>query len=267
MKRSALAAGLMACLVMTGCASLLERSYTTSEPHSSKFWESEAAGTLRAENAQDIVNDLLILVGQHTESAILRLYDFPDEQAAAEALEQATLEVQQEAPLGAYAVDYITYVSQSQRSFYEVELQIGYRRSAEQLQTIVNATSASALNDLLVAALDGGRTELVVRVGYWTADGRERVAQTVEQLRQDRAIPAEEPWIVRYYPEADPVGILEFLLAPSDEEWEAYLAEQLQIEDSEPDPAADMPDETAAEGGEPVADASIEPVSTEILKN
>ncbi len=47
------------------CA-LLERSYSTAEPHSSKYWESEAAGTLRAENNQDIVNDLLILIGQHT---------------------------------------------------------------------------------------------------------------------------------------------------------------------------------------------------------
>ena len=57
------AAGLALCL-LTGCAPLLERSYTVSEPHSSKLWESEAAGTLRAENHQDIVNDLLILIGQ-----------------------------------------------------------------------------------------------------------------------------------------------------------------------------------------------------------
>ena len=56
-------------LSLTGCSALLERNYATVEPHSSKFWESEAAGTLRAENYQDIVNDLLILIGQHTESA------------------------------------------------------------------------------------------------------------------------------------------------------------------------------------------------------
>ena len=50
-------------LSLTGCSALLERNYATVEPHSSKFWESEAAGTLRAENYQDIVNDLLILIG------------------------------------------------------------------------------------------------------------------------------------------------------------------------------------------------------------
>ena len=46
--------------VPDGVQRLLERNYATVEPHSSKFWESEAAGTLRAENYQDIVNDLLI---------------------------------------------------------------------------------------------------------------------------------------------------------------------------------------------------------------
>ena len=63
------------CLTLTGCASLLERDYAVAEPHSSRFWESEAADTLRAENYQDIVNDLLILIGQHTESAAVRLYN------------------------------------------------------------------------------------------------------------------------------------------------------------------------------------------------
>ena len=57
-------------LALTGCALAAGAGRTrTVEPHSSKFWESEAAGTLRAENYQDIVNDLLILIGQHTESA------------------------------------------------------------------------------------------------------------------------------------------------------------------------------------------------------
>lgn len=113
MKVYRLAAVVLTLGLLTGCASLLERSYTASEPHSSKFWESEAAATLRAENRQDMVNDLLILISQHTETASLRLYNFPDEQTALEELEKAVQEVQQETPLGAYAVEYITYISQA----------------------------------------------------------------------------------------------------------------------------------------------------------
>ena len=40
MKSQRLAAAGLALCLLTGCAPLLERSYTVSEPHSSKLWES-----------------------------------------------------------------------------------------------------------------------------------------------------------------------------------------------------------------------------------
>ena len=231
-------------LSLTGCSALLERNYATVEPHSSKFWESEAAGTLRAENYQDIVNDLLILIGQHTESATVRLYNYEDDLTVADTLEQATTEVQQETPMGAYAVEYITASSRSQRGYYEISIQVSYRRTAEQIQAVVNATSTEALSALLEAALDGGRTELVVRMGYWQADSREKVAQEVQQVRQERGTREEAVWIVHYYPETDPVGIIEFLLKPTEEEIQAYQAEQAAAAQS------DAPTESEASSAE-----------------
>ena len=170
------------------------------EPHSSKFWESEAAGTLRAENYQDIVNDLLILIGQHTESATVRLYNYEDDLTVADALEQATTEVQQETSMGAYAVEYITASSRAQRGYYEISLQISYRRTAEQIQAVVNATSTEALPALLETALDEGRTELAVRIGYWGEDDQARVEEAVAQLREERGLTETPPWTISYYP-------------------------------------------------------------------
>ena len=89
---------LLILLLLTGCTPLLEREYSTTEPHSSKFWESEAAGTLRAENYQDIVNDLLLLIGQHTDDAALRLYNFKDDVSVADTLERAAVEIQEQTP-------------------------------------------------------------------------------------------------------------------------------------------------------------------------
>ena len=205
---------LLACLLLTGCSCLLERDYNTVEPHSSKFWESEAAGTLRAENYQDIVNDLLILIGQHTEEATLRLYNTEGDLTVAGMLEQAAAEIRQETPMGAYAVEYITSSSQSQRGYYEVKLQIGYRRTAEQIQSVVNATSAEALSSLLDAALEAGKTELAVRIGYWNDQSSARVEEIVAQLRETRGLTETTPWVVSYYPENGDVGLIEFLLDP-----------------------------------------------------
>ena len=105
-----------ACAVLSGC-SLLERSYGAVEAHSRKYWESEAETTLRADNYQDMVNDLLILVGQHTESAVIRLYEYNDDMTVAETLDAAATEVQQETAMGSYAVEYITASSQALRGY------------------------------------------------------------------------------------------------------------------------------------------------------
>jgi hypothetical protein len=211
------AAAVLSLLLLTGCAPLLEREYSVSEPHSSKFWESEAAGTLRAENYQDIVNDLLILIGQHAETATLRLYNFEDDLTVADTLEKAAVEIQQETPLGAYAVSYITSSAKAQRGYYEAALQIGYRRTAEQLQAVVNATSTEAVSSLLETALEAGRTELAVRIGYWDETSREKVDSAVRQLREERGLAETPPWVVNYYPAEGQVGLLEFLLEPPED--------------------------------------------------
>ena len=139
---------LLCCTCLAGCG-LLDREYRVTKEHSDRYWESESADILRAESYDDVVSDLLILIGRHTESATLRLYQFPDDAAAAEALEQAALEVQQETALGTYAVEYITSELEPQRAYQEATIHLGYRRTEEQLQSIVSATSTAALPELL----------------------------------------------------------------------------------------------------------------------
>ena len=239
------AALLLAALLLTGCTPLLEREYSTTEPHSSNFWESEAAGTLRAENYQDIVNDLLLLIGQQTEAATVRLYNFEDEVSVADTLERAAVEIQEQTPLGAYAVSYITTSSQSQRGYYEIAVKIGYRRSAEQIQSVVNATRPEAVSSLLEAALDDGRTELAVRIGYWGQDGQSGIESAVAQVREARGLTEETPWLVNYYPEEGPVGLVEFLLDPTEEELAAFAAAHPE-EPEEAEQPDEAPEENAA---------------------
>lgn len=203
---------LCACILLTGCASLLERQYAVSDLHTSKFWESETTDTLRAENRQDIVNDLLILIGQHTENATLRLYNFTDDMAVVETVQSAITEVRRETPMGAYAVEYITASSHPQRSYYEIDLILSYRRTAEQMKAIVSATSAEAVYRLLADALDAEKTELAVRIGYWNEDSRSTVEETMTQLRAERGIEGAPYWSAAYYPEEGTVGLVEFLL-------------------------------------------------------
>ena len=242
---------LLSLCLLTGCTPLLEREYSTVEPHSSKFWESEAAGTLRAENHQDIVNDLLLLIGQHRETATLRLYNFESDLSVADTLERAAAEIQQETPLGSYAVEYITSSSQAQRGYYEAAVRISYRRSLEQLQSVVNATSPEALYSLLADALADGRTELAVRMGYWGETGLARLEEAVALLREEQELTETPAWVVNFYPTAEEPGLVEFLLDPPEppEEEEGALPEDGEAPASESEDAGPAEDEPVSEDG------------------
>lgn len=211
-----------ACAVLSGC-SLLERSYGVVEAHSRKYWESEAETTLRADNYQDMVNDLLILVGQHTESAVIRLYEYNDDMTVAETLDAAATEVQQETAMGSYAVEYITASSQALRGYYEISVSIRYRRTAQQVQNVVNATSVAALPELLTAALDEGKTELAVRMGYFQ-DQQPEVEAMVAQIRKEQGLAETPAWTVSYYPSPENVGLIEFLWGSTEAEGEGQEA-------------------------------------------
>ena len=211
-----------ACAVLSGC-SLLERSSGVVEAHSRKYWESEAETTLRADNYQDMVNDLLILVGQHTESAVIRLYEYNDDMTVAETLDAAATEVQQETAMGSYAVEYITASSQALRGYYEISVSIRYRRTAQQVQNVVNATSVAALPELLTAALGEGKTELAVRMGYFQ-DQHQEVEAMVAQIREEQGLADTPAWTVSYYPSPENVGLIEFLWDSTEAEGEGQEA-------------------------------------------
>ena len=179
------------CLTLCGCGDrLLERSYSSAVPHSAVFWENEDADTLRAENYQDLVNALLLLLGEHSEDGVVRIYgDHPDREAMAGA---ACVEVQKETAIGAYLLDYITYDGKAESAYYELKVRFGYRRTAEEQAAIVNATGTEVLPDLLRAAIDEGRGAVAVRVS-WFGSGREGVMALVSAVHDEVFPPEPEP--------------------------------------------------------------------------
>lgn len=213
MKRSVFCLLLVCCLALTGCGKLLEREYTAVAPHSSTYYESGSRDVLRAENYQDLVNDLMLLVSAHDASGTIWLYPSEDIADAGAAAQQACREVQEETPLGAYALSYLTYtVDDSSRNYARISVTAGYRRTAEQLKSVVHATNVAALKDLLTAVAENGGTELVVQVNSFDG-GRQAVQDTVAAVQQSLPQYARQPaWQVSFYPDSDAMGIIEILL-------------------------------------------------------
>ena len=194
----ALAAALLM-LLLTGCGSLLNRDYSVTEPHSSSYYESEDRSVLRAESYQDLVNALLVLISGGAKEGTIWLYPDDSGLPAPQAAERACLEVQKETPLGAYAVEYLTYtVDETPRNYDAIQLTVGYRRTAAQVAGIVHITSTSALG--------------VVQVGYFDHQAEE-VRTQVTQIQAEVEPESKEPWTVNFYPDSGNAGIIEVLLS------------------------------------------------------
>ncbi len=206
----ALALAFAMALPLSGCG-LLERGYGRVEPHSSSYYESGAANVLRAENNQDLVNDLLVLIGDYAAEGTIWLYPGEEALKAEQAIEDACQEVQRETPMGSYAVEYMTYtVSDDNRAYSEIKLTIAYRRTEAELKAVVHATSVSALHTLLTAAAGNDAAELVVQVGYFD-DQAQEVRDIVTQVQQEQGREPEQ-WQVNFYPNETSAGIIEILM-------------------------------------------------------
>ena len=199
------------CLTLSGCGNIvLERSYSVSAPHSEVYWENENADTLRADSYQDLVNALLLLLGEHSEEGTVRIYG-NDEEAASMA-EQACREVQEDTALGAYLLEYISYTDAREHGYYEMRVRLGYRRTAEEQAAIITATSTEALPDLLhLTAEEGTVKRVAVRFGYFTTD-RDGLREMVREVQSEVETNFEQPWQVYFYPDTDDVGIVEVVL-------------------------------------------------------
>ena len=209
-KKIVLAPVLAMALLLTGCGSFLHREYSVVEPHSSTYYENE--DVLRAENYQEVVNDLLILVGEQKKEGTIWLYLDDASIDVAAMAEQACREVQRETPLGAYAVDYLTYtIDTTPRNYVAMAMTIGYRRTAAQIDAVVHTTSISALPDLLTAAAESGVAELTVQVSYFDNQEQE-VRGMVADVQSGRGQQGQEPWQVNFYPEGGSTGIIEIIL-------------------------------------------------------
>lgn len=198
-----------AAVSLTGCGDLLDREWYEVRDHSATYYEEEGRDVLRADTYQDLVNNLLILVGNHSEEGTVWLYYAQEGLDASEAAEKACREVEKETPMGSYAVSYIQYtVDDTARNYSEIAVTIGYKRTEQQIVDIVHVTNVAALQDLLTEAAQAGKSELVVQ--FSTPEGQSaQIQQTVQQVQ--RAV-GGSGWQVNFYPNSAGAGVVEILL-------------------------------------------------------
>lgn len=198
-------------LLLSGCVSLSGSSYTVVEAHTEQPVLGEDSSTVKASTYSELVNGVLFFVTQGMEEGIIQLTDYNGD--VEDDLNRACLEVAKDDPLGAYAVDFIKNDYTTILTTYEATITISYRRSLDQISSLVNITGTSAIREEAAQALSSFKTELALRVGYFTGDA-ETVKEQVRQAYYD--VPAAALGMpectVTLYPDTGTQRIVEILL-------------------------------------------------------
>ena len=162
-----LALVLCAGLALSGCGSMLERSYSTSADHVD-YSVTEDSSILRAESYQALLNSILYYVSEHSGGGTIRLYNYPGNVETD--LATACKAVMEEDPLGAYAVSGIDYESTRIMTYYEVEVRISYRYTSGEVSAIKPVSGQAGVRNELSRLVDGQLSHSVLRTAYFTGD-------------------------------------------------------------------------------------------------
>ena len=211
MLKRLLAAVSASLLLLSGCSSMLDRSYTDVTVHNTVPTAGGDDSVLSADTYQELVNALIYLISQGSETGSIRLSS--DSGDLESELEAACLEVVQESPLGAYAVEYIKPSLTFLLTYYQADVQIQYRRTPEQIDSIVSATGTSAIRSELESALDLFAPECVLRISYFAEDEAYIRALFQEAYYASPGAALDMPELsIAIYPDSGQQRIVEILL-------------------------------------------------------
>ncbi|MDE7261108.1 MAG: hypothetical protein K2N78_03465 [Oscillospiraceae bacterium] len=248
MKKWILAAALAVCLLLCGCAALLERSYSLMEPYADRYWDSSAEDTLKIDNYQDLVNSLVMLIEQRAEEAVIRCYD---EVSAYQQVMKARNEVRRDTVTGSYLLKSIQFTFEEGANYSTASFTMAYREDTEDLDGVMTLSDSQSLVDLLRLAIREEHEKIIAQFIYDTP--RAAVNAAVESYWQE---------LCQDEMEDEMEGDTEPAMAESGDELLPEGGEEGESAPGEPESEPEEPpeDAPAPEDGEPVGDA--EPVSS-----
>lgn len=179
-----------------GCALLLggcgwpDGSYHSVTPHR------EPSGTIRTENMsvsnyEELLGALEAVVSKGAESTIINAVNYDPEMLEGD-LSNAARHIQKVYPIGAYAVEELTYEVGSNTGKTAIALSVAYRHSRTEIRKVQTVRDMEAVHRLIGDALEDFDTSLVLQL-------EEYEQMDVTQIVQDHAL--ENPQDVMEIPQ------------------------------------------------------------------
>ena len=196
---------LAVCIFFSGCASMFEHSYLVISEHEDDYvdiHDDESVQNVR--NYTSMKNALLNLVNSASEAGVITTKNYAGN--VPEDISKACLEVTRETPMGVFAVDYMTHDAAQILSYYEIDVYIKYKRSEEEIDSVVSVNSGPALQELIKNTLQTFQPTLYALM-VSTAITEDEIIEFVQSYyRQNPALLPELPELtIDAYPSIDAV--------------------------------------------------------------
>ena len=149
-------------LLLSGCIRLREHEYVVVEPHDEGYEVAVDTGKLSVDSYLSLKNALLNLIEDGVQEGVILAKGYSGN--LAEDLGEAVYEVSQGDPLGAFAVEYMTYDYSKIVSYYEIRVHITFRRTEEEIDSIVYLSDEDSIPGLVNQTLKDLSDVLCFRV-------------------------------------------------------------------------------------------------------
>lgn len=215
MKKIIIAWTLLIAMLLGGCSALMEKEYVVIEPHDEQYIEDDQTDVLTVENYAGLKNAILSLVESGLEYGVIRTNNYDGD--VTQDLADASYEVARNDPLGAFAIDYLTHDYSRIVSYYELHIYITYRRTLEDIESIVRVGTDSDLEQNITQRLQNFETKAIYRFSYYDDKDYDELVENL--CAQDPTLEFGNPQItVSLYPETGVQRIVELEIQYDDDE-------------------------------------------------
>ena len=172
----------LAITLLAGCTPFHRSSYVSVTPHNEEYQVAVDSSALTVSGYLSLKNAILGLVEDAVEEGVIRAESYSGD--LSQDLSSAVYEVSRGDPLGAFAVDYMTYDYSQIVSYYEIHIHTTYRRTLEEIQSVKNTSGIEGVRSRLRDAMGEYDNLLRIRVeDYGSLD----IGELAQQVFIDNA--------------------------------------------------------------------------------
>lgn len=205
MKRTIIILTAVLCLALTGC-NLMKGNYVSVTPHQEQTSDVQSE-VLSASSYTELLSVLTQMVSSGTENAVIYVADYDQDQVA-NGMTAVARYLQKSYPIGAYAIDQISYEIGTSGGKPAVSVSISYIHGRSEIRKIQKVQNMAAVRSEISDSLKSCDAGVVILVeNYEEMD----IAQFVDDYAmQNPDIVMETPQVaVGYYPESGTTRVLE----------------------------------------------------------